>query len=121
MNKFSLRERFQKRELLFGAWTSLAHPQITEMFASIMKPDFLGIDIEHSTISHAESQRIIAAGSAFAAEYYYYDRYKRLGEEDFLTRPKEFEKLYNSAKDYEFAAFTLSGLTVAGLTLTFFF
>ena len=65
MNKFSLRERFQKRELLFGAWTSLAHPQITEMFASIMKPDFLGIDIEHSTISHAESQRIIAAGSAF--------------------------------------------------------
>ena len=60
----SLRKQFQQREKLFGAWTSLAHPQITEMFASILKPDFIGIDIEHSTISLAESQRIIAAGQA---------------------------------------------------------
>ncbi|OGQ05123.1 MAG: 4-hydroxy-2-oxovalerate aldolase [Deltaproteobacteria bacterium RIFCSPLOWO2_01_44_7] len=52
------------RKVLFGAWTSLAHPQIMEMFASIMKPDFLGIDIEHSTISQGESQRIIAVGQA---------------------------------------------------------
>lgn len=59
-----LKNKLKKRELVFGAWTSLAHPQITEMFASIMKPDFVGIDVEHSTISHGESQRIIAAGQA---------------------------------------------------------
>lgn len=56
--------KLKNRELIFGAWTSLAHPQITEMFASIMKPDFVGIDIEHSTISQGEAQRIIAAGQA---------------------------------------------------------
>lgn len=60
----SLRKFFQNRERLFGGWTSLAHPQITEIFASVWKPDFIGIDIEHSTISLAESQRIIAAGQA---------------------------------------------------------
>lgn len=59
-----LKKKLFSRSLAFGAWTSLAHPQITEMFASIMKPDFIGIDIEHSTISQAESQRIIAAGQA---------------------------------------------------------
>lgn len=59
-----LRRRLRAREKIFGAWTSLAHPQITEMFTSIMKPDFVGIDMEHSTISQAEAQRIIAAGQA---------------------------------------------------------
>lgn len=60
----NLKQGFCNRKVLFGAWTSLAHPQITEIFASIMKPDFIGVDIEHSTISQAESQRIIAAGQA---------------------------------------------------------
>lgn len=59
-----MKEKMKKRELLFGAWTSFSHPQIAEAFASIMQPDFLGIDIEHSTISQAEAQRIIAAGQA---------------------------------------------------------
>lgn len=59
-----IKDHFRNRKIIFGAWTSLAHPQVTEMFASIMKPDFLGIDIEHSTISQADSQRIIAAGQA---------------------------------------------------------
>ncbi|MDO8527444.1 MAG: aldolase/citrate lyase family protein [Deltaproteobacteria bacterium] len=60
----TLKKKIRNRDIVFGAWTSLAHPQITEMFASIMKPDFIGIDIEHSTINHGESQRIIAAGQA---------------------------------------------------------
>lgn len=60
----SLRKQFQQQEKLFGAWTSLAHPQIAEMFATLLKPDFIGIDIEHSTISLAEAQRIIAAGQS---------------------------------------------------------
>lgn len=61
----SLRKFFQNRERLFGGWTSLAHPQIAEMMASLMKPDFLGIDIEHSSINQGEAQRIIAAGQSF--------------------------------------------------------
>lgn len=60
-----IKDCFRNRKIVFGAWTSLAHPQITEMFASIMKPDFVGIDIEHSTISQAEAQKIIAAGQAY--------------------------------------------------------
>lgn len=63
----SLKEKFRKRATVFGAWTSLAHPQIAEIFAGIMKPDFIGIDIEHSTISQAEAQRIIAAGQTSGA------------------------------------------------------
>jgi 2-keto-3-deoxy-L-rhamnonate aldolase RhmA len=59
----ALRQKFRKRERLFGAWTSIAHPSITEIF--VRAPfDFVGIDLEHSTISQAESQRIIAACKA---------------------------------------------------------
>ena len=48
---------------VFGAWTSLYHPSITEIFAST-GVDFIGIDIEHSTISLGQTQRIIAAAHA---------------------------------------------------------
>jgi len=47
----------------FGAWTSLGHPSITEIFTTA-GVDFIGIDLEHSTISQEESQRIIAAAQA---------------------------------------------------------
>lgn len=60
----TIRESFRGREPLIGGWTSLAHPSISEMFCSIMRPDFLGIDIEHGTISQEQSQRIIAAAQA---------------------------------------------------------
>ena len=59
-----MKEKFRSRQRLFGAWVSFSHPSIAEMFSSIMKPDFLGIDMEHSTISQAEAQRIIAATQA---------------------------------------------------------
>jgi len=45
---------------VFGAWTSLAHPSITELFTR-SGVDFIGIDLEHSTISQEQAQRIIAA------------------------------------------------------------
>lgn len=48
---------------MFAAWTSLNHPSITEIF-SRTGVDFVGIDIEHSTISQEQSQRIIAACQA---------------------------------------------------------
>ena len=47
----------------FGAWTSLGHPSITEMF-TMAGVDFIGIDLEHSTISQEQAQRIIAAAQA---------------------------------------------------------
>ena len=48
---------------VFGAWTSLGHPSITEVFARACV-DFIGIDLEHSTISQEQAQRIIAAAHA---------------------------------------------------------
>jgi len=68
MNKFfqerkTLKGKFQNRQNIFGAWTSIGHPQIAEILAK-SGVDFIGIDIEHSTISHEQSQRIIAASQA---------------------------------------------------------
>ena len=57
------RQLFTKGSPIFGAWTSLGHPSITEIFTHI-KVDFVGIDLEHSTISQEQSQRIIAASHA---------------------------------------------------------
>ena len=59
-NRKALKTKFQNRTPLFAAWTSLGHPQVTEMLVR-SGVDFLGIDIEHSTISQGQSQRIIAA------------------------------------------------------------
>ncbi len=55
-----LRAKLRNRERVFAAWTSLAHPSITEIFCR-MGVDFIGIDIEHSTISQEQAQRIVAA------------------------------------------------------------
>ena len=54
------KKAISKSKNMFGAWTSIAHPQITEMLVRT-NVDFVGIDIEHSTISQEQSQRIIAA------------------------------------------------------------
>ncbi len=48
---------------VFGAWTSLGHPSITELLAA-SGVEFVGIDLEHSTISQEQAQRIIAAAQA---------------------------------------------------------
>lgn len=53
----------------FGAWTSLGHPSITEIFTA-SGVDFIGIDLEHSTISLEQAQRIIAAAHAGGATCY---------------------------------------------------
>jgi 2-dehydro-3-deoxyglucarate aldolase len=59
----AFRRRLRGREPLFAGWTSIGHPQITEAIA-LSGVDFVGIDIEHSTISLEQSQRIIAAAQA---------------------------------------------------------
>ncbi len=60
------RRLLSAESLVFGAWTSLAHPSITEIFTSC-GIGFVGIDVEHSTISQEQAQRIIAAAQAGGA------------------------------------------------------
>lgn len=61
-----LRARLAGRERILGAWTSFGHPSITEIFAA-SGVDFVGIDLEHGTISQEQAQRIIAAAQAGGA------------------------------------------------------
>lgn len=58
-----LKNKLRNRKPVFASWTSLHHPSITEIFCR-SGVDFIGIDIEHSTISQEQSQRIIAASQA---------------------------------------------------------
>lgn len=57
------RTRLRARETVFLAWTSIGHPQITEVLAR-SGVDCVGIDLEHSTISQEQSRSIIAASHA---------------------------------------------------------
>jgi 2-keto-3-deoxy-L-rhamnonate aldolase RhmA len=65
--KFSLRSslkgKLRNRERLFAGWVSYAHPSITETIARAGF-DFMFIDMEHSTISIEQGQRIIAASQS---------------------------------------------------------
>jgi len=68
MNQFvkaraDLKKRLRNREILFAGWISYAHPSITETFARAGF-DFMFIDMEHSTISIEQGQRIIAASQS---------------------------------------------------------
>ncbi len=56
----TLKKKFRQRKKMFGGWVSYSHPSITETFAR-MDIDFLAIDMEHSTISAEEAQRIISS------------------------------------------------------------
>jgi 2-keto-3-deoxy-L-rhamnonate aldolase RhmA len=56
----ALKRKLQQRERVFAGWVSYAHPSITETFAKVGF-DFIAIDMEHSTISLEQAQRIIAA------------------------------------------------------------
>ncbi len=61
--RLALKQKFKNREQLFAGWLSYAHPSITETFA-LAGFDFMAIDMEHSTISTEQAQRIIAASQA---------------------------------------------------------
>lgn len=58
-----LKRKLRNRERIFAGWVSYAHPSITETFARV-DFDFIAIDMEHSTISVEQAQRIIAACQA---------------------------------------------------------
>ena len=59
----ALKQKLRNRERLFAGWISYAHPSITETFARAGF-DFMFIDMEHSTISLEQGQRIIAASQS---------------------------------------------------------
>lgn len=58
--RVALKRKLRARERMFAGWVSYAHPSITETFARAGF-DFIAIDMEHSTISVEQAQRIIAA------------------------------------------------------------
>lgn len=55
-----LKNKLLNRDKTFGGWVSYSHPSITETFA-LAGFDFIAIDMEHSTISTSEAQKIITA------------------------------------------------------------
>lgn len=59
----NLKDDLRGRKNIFATWTSIGDPQITEALSQV-KMSFVGIDIEHGTISYQQSQRIIAAAQA---------------------------------------------------------
>jgi 2-keto-3-deoxy-L-rhamnonate aldolase RhmA len=59
----ALKQKLRLRERLFAGWVSYAHPSITETFARAGF-DFIAIDMEHSTISLEQAQRVIAASQS---------------------------------------------------------
>ena len=58
-----LKQKLRQRERLFAGWVSYSHPSITETFARAGF-DFMFIDMEHSTISIEQGQRVIAASQS---------------------------------------------------------
>jgi 2-dehydro-3-deoxyglucarate aldolase len=62
-NRKTLKDKLRRRERLFAGWISYSHPSITETFARAGF-DFMFIDMEHSTISIEQGQRIIAASQS---------------------------------------------------------
>jgi 2-keto-3-deoxy-L-rhamnonate aldolase RhmA len=58
-----LKARFRARECMFAGWVSYSHPSIAETLARAGF-DFMFIDMEHSTISIEQGQRIIAASQS---------------------------------------------------------
>jgi len=59
-NRLNLKEKFAKRERTFGGWISYREPAIAETFAKAGF-DFIAIDMEHTTISIDDANRIITS------------------------------------------------------------
>jgi len=56
--RHNLKKQLEERRKVFAVWTSFGHPSISEVFSRI-GVDFVGIDLEHSTISLEQAQQII--------------------------------------------------------------
>jgi len=56
----ALRRRFRARHTVYGAWSSIGHPEIVSLFAGA-KGHFVGVDLEHTTTDLAAIQAMIRA------------------------------------------------------------
>ena len=64
MIKFSnLKNKFKNKKKIFGAWNSIPNNLISEIFAR-SNVDFLGVDIEHSSMSFEQIQNIIISSQS---------------------------------------------------------
>jgi len=64
MIKINLKNKIKNNDMLFGGWTSISNNLITEIFSK-SNIDFVGIDIEHSSISLEQSQNIIISSQSY--------------------------------------------------------
>tara|TARA_B100000575_G_C23094222_1_gene630992 strand:+ start:290 stop:1096 length:807 start_codon:yes stop_codon:yes gene_type:complete len=58
--RLQTKKKLMNRELIFGGWVSYRDPSIAETFA-MSGLDFIGIDMEHTTISLDDANRIITS------------------------------------------------------------
>ena len=56
-----LKQRFLTHKTAFGTWLSVGNSLIAELLASILKPDFIGIDLEHTTLSLDDARHLFLA------------------------------------------------------------
>ncbi len=59
-NRIELKSKFANRETIFGGWVSYREPAIAETFTK-SGVDFLSIDMEHTTISIDDANRLITS------------------------------------------------------------
>jgi 2-dehydro-3-deoxyglucarate aldolase len=58
-HRLKIKTRLKRRQKVLGGWNSLYHPTITEVFIKAGL-GFIGLDLEHSTISLEQTQNLIA-------------------------------------------------------------
>ncbi|MBN2036521.1 MAG: PEGA domain-containing protein [Chitinispirillaceae bacterium] len=109
-------EAWLPRYLPYRGEVRVSVPGITEVHIKLTKRRFY-----HSRYMPLFYVLSTATISAFAAEWYFYKEYSKLGENDFFNRPREFEKRFNRAQRFEYAAVSLLGLTGVCFAVTFFF
>ena len=56
-----MKQRFLTHKTAFGTWLSVGNSLIAELLASILKPDFIGIDLEHTTLSLDDARHLFLA------------------------------------------------------------
>lgn len=65
-DRAELKTMFTEKQHIYGMSTTLADPSVAELFASILRPDFIAIDMEYTTITLAEAKNIFAANGCNA-------------------------------------------------------
>ena len=56
-----LKHRFATAKTVFGTWISIGNSLVAELLAGILKPDFIGIDLEHTTFSLDDARHLFLA------------------------------------------------------------